>query len=193
MAAQREIIVVSGLPRSGTSLMMQMLELGGIAPLTDAIRAADVDNPKGYYEFERAKKTKHDPTWLPQARGKAVKMISQLLYDLPATETYQVLFMRRDLDEVVRSQEKMLIRLGQPVPDRSSIKVAFQRHLEKLLAWLPSQPTLQLLEVNYNHLLTDPQAPTKQIAAFLALPVDRELMLAAIDASLYRNRDVAVQ
>lgn len=106
-----EIIVVSGLPRSGTSLMMQMLDRGGIEIMTDHLRTADIDNPKGYYEFEDVKKVKQNADWLPSARGKALKAVSQLLYDLPPTEDYRVIFMRRDLDEMLRSQEKMLLRL----------------------------------------------------------------------------------
>src|SRR5215468_203263 len=108
MVMSSEIIIVSGLPRSGTSLMMQMLHAGGIRVLTDGERAADTDNPRGYFEFERVKQTKRDPSWLPVARGMAVKMISQLLYDLPASEQYRVLFLERDMEEVLRSQEKML-------------------------------------------------------------------------------------
>src|SRR5882724_9225667 len=107
-----EIIVVSGLPRSGTSLMMQMLAGGGVEIVTDAIRAADCDNPRGYQEFERVKKIKQDRSWLPEARDKAFKMVSQLLYDLPPSERYRIIFMQRDLDEVLASQEKMLERLG---------------------------------------------------------------------------------
>src|ERR1041385_6926415 len=103
-----EIIVVSGLPRSGTSLMMQLLEAGGIEVVTDHRRAAGADNPRGYREFERGKKIKDDASWLPELRGKAVKMVSQLLYHLPATENYRIFFMERDLDEVISSQEKML-------------------------------------------------------------------------------------
>src|SRR5262245_11345976 len=103
-----DIIVVSGLPRSGTSLMMQLLHAGGIAPLTDHIRTPDPDNPHGYDEFERVKKVREDTAWLPDARGKVVKMVSQLLIDLPPTEQYRVVFMDRDLDEVLDSQEKML-------------------------------------------------------------------------------------
>src|SRR5215510_7392515 len=101
-----EIIIVSGLPRSGTSLMMQMLDNGGLEVVTDHIRTADTDNPKGYYEFERVKKIKRDRSWLPETRGKAFKMVSQLLYDLPPTETYRILFMERDLEETLASQEK---------------------------------------------------------------------------------------
>src|SRR4051812_40928374 len=98
MTAPAEIVIVSGLPRSGTSLMCQMLANGGIEVLTDNIRTADPDNPRGYYELEKVKQIKHDASWLPDARGRAFKMVSQLLYDLPRTERYRVLFMQRDLD-----------------------------------------------------------------------------------------------
>src|SRR5438045_2458230 len=96
-----EIIIVSGLPRSGTSLMMQMLENGGVDVVTDNVRTADADNPRGYYEFEPVKKIKQDTSWLPATRGKAFKMVSQLLYHLPPSERYRVLFMERDLDEML--------------------------------------------------------------------------------------------
>ena len=87
------VTVVSGLPRSGTSMMMRILEAGGMDVLTDQIRTADVDNPRGYYEFEPVKKTKDDPSWIPEAAGKAVKMVYQLLYDLPDGFHYQILMM----------------------------------------------------------------------------------------------------
>ena len=109
-----EIIIVSGLPRCGTSLMMQMLVQGGFEAVTDHIRAADTDNPRGYYELEKVKKLKEDASWLPETRGKVVKMVSQLLFDLPAGERYRVIFMQRDLDEMLASQEKMLERLNRP-------------------------------------------------------------------------------
>src|SRR5690349_19374505 len=125
MSVDSEIIIVSGLPRSGTSLMMQMLAGGGVEILTDAIRTADDDNPRGYLEFEPVKKTKQDSSWVPAARGKAVKMVSQLLYDLPPAERYRIIFMSRDLDEVLASQEKMLARLGRPAAPRERMKKAF--------------------------------------------------------------------
>src|SRR5215813_5492419 len=131
-----EILVVSGLPRSGTSLMMQMLAGGGLEVVTDHVRAADTDNPRGYYEFERAKKIKADASWLPEARGKAFKMVSQLLYELPPSEEYLVIFMERDLDEMLLSQEKMLARLNRPAAPRDEIKRAFTQHLERLREWL---------------------------------------------------------
>lgn len=102
------IIIVSGLPRSGTSLMMQMLDDGGVPVVTDNIRAADADNPRGYYEFERVKKIRQDISWLPDMCGKAFKMVSQLLYELPANHRYRIIFMERDMDEMLLSQEKML-------------------------------------------------------------------------------------
>ncbi|MBY0458847.1 MAG: hypothetical protein K2V38_16030, partial [Gemmataceae bacterium] len=124
-----DVTVVSGLPRSGTSLMMQLIHAGGVEALTDNIRAADTDNPRGYFEFERVKKVKDDAAWLPDARGKVVKMVSQLLYDLPPTETYRVVFMERDIDEVLDSQEKMLSRLGREAAARDDMKRAFAMHL----------------------------------------------------------------
>ena len=114
------IIIVSGLPRSGTSLMMQMLQNGGVGVLTDNIRAADDDNPRGYYELDRVKTISHDASWLPDAHGKAFKAVSLLLYDLPASERYRIILMDRDLDEVLHSQETMLKRLGRIAAPRRS-------------------------------------------------------------------------
>jgi len=191
MSSHREIVIVSGLPRSGTSLMMQMLTAGGMQPLTDEIREADPDNPKGYYEFERVKKIKEDKSWLPDARGRVVKMISQLLYDLPDTENYKVVFMRRDIDEIIASQEKMLIRRGVAVPNRQAIKSAFTTHLQKLFAWIPSHPSLDLIEVNYNELISSPRVHAERINAFIPDVLHVEQMLVPVDSSLYRNRDVS--
>src|SRR4051794_3403004 len=125
-----EIIIVSGLPPPATSLMMQMLDKGGGEALTDNIRTADTDNPRGHYEFERVKKLKDDVSWVPEARGKAVKMVSQLLLDLPRSESYRVIFMQRDLDEMLISQEKMLERLNREAGPREDIKRAFIKHLD---------------------------------------------------------------
>jgi hypothetical protein len=188
MPLDSEIIVVSGLPRSGTSLMMQMLIRGGIPVLTDHVRGADADNPRGYYEFEAVKKTKADPSWLADARGKAVKMVSSLLYDLPDTENFRVIFQRRDLDEVLESQEKMLNRLGRSAAPRDAMKKSFNLHLERLFEWLPKQSHLRILEVSYNSILADPKTETQRIVAFLDNVPDRDRVLEAIDPTLYRNR-----
>jgi hypothetical protein len=186
-----EVIIVSGLPRSGTSLMMQMLDNGGVPVVTDHIRSADTDNPKGYYEFEQVKAIKRDPSWLPATRGKAVKMVSQLLYDLPPNESYRVLFMERDLEEVLLSQEKMLRRLGRAPAPREQIKPAFALHLERLHAWLAKQSNMALLRVSYNGLLEQPREHAERVRQFLGGAPDVEAMVRTVDPSLYRNRKAA--
>lgn len=183
-----EIVIVSGLPRSGTSLMMQMLDRGGLPAVTDNIRTADTDNPRGYYEFERAKKIKYDAAWLPDARGKVVKMVSQLLYDLPASEKFRIIFMDRDLDEMLVSQEKMLQRLNRPAAPREEMKHHFRIHLEKLYAWLGRQSHIRVLRVNYNELMQKPADAARLVSEFLDGRVDGERMAEAVDPALYRNR-----
>lgn len=183
-----DIIIVSGLPRSGTSVMMQMLDHGGVEVVTDNIRTADTDNPRGYYEFEKVKKVKLDASWLPGTRGKAFKMVSQLLYDLPPTERYRIIFMERDFDEMLLSQEKMLKRLNQPSAPRGAIKRAFTLHLERLHEWLPLQRHMQLLRVSYNDLVGGPEQQAERVSEFLGGKVKVEAMLKAIDPALYRNR-----
>jgi len=182
------IIVVSGLPRCGTSLMMQMLDRGGVPVITDRIRAADTDNPRGYYEFERVKKIKDDASWLPDARGKAVKMVSQLLYELPSSEKYLVIFMERDMDEMIRSQEKMLARLNKPSATADQIRRAFTSHLERLRDWIARRPNIEVLNVSYNDLMKRPAEQAARVAAFLGGEVDVEEMAGTVDSSLYRNR-----
>jgi len=188
MALDSEIVVVSGLPRSGTSLMMQMLDRGGISAMTDGIREADTDNPRGYLELERVKKTKEDASWVPLARGRAVKLVSSLLYDLPPTERYRVVFMERNLDEVLASQEKMLQRLGRHVAPADKMKSSFNIHLKRLFQWLPQQAHMRVVTINYNRLLTDPESECKRVVDFLDGRPVLEQMLSAVDRSLYRNR-----
>jgi hypothetical protein len=193
MALDSEIVVVSGLPRSGTSLLMQMLDRGGIPALTDEIRAADPDNPRGYYEFEQVKQTKKNPSWVPHARGKAVKMVSSLLYDLPAGEVYRVVFMQRDIDEILDSQEKMLLRLNRPAAPREQMKSSFAVHLDRVAKWLANQVNFRVLYLSYNQLLSDPESETNRVFEFLDGSSNVARMLEAIDPSLYRNRKKAVQ
>jgi len=182
------IIVVSGLPRSGTSLMMQMLDHGGVEVVTDHIRAADTDNPRGYYEFERVKKIREDASWLPEARGKAFKMVSQLLYELPSSERYHVIFMERDLDEMLVSQEKMLARLNRPAAPRDEIKPAYALHLQRLRGWLARQRNLDVLYVSYNDLVERPAVQAAHVSSFLSGRANAEAMAKTVDPSLYRNR-----
>lgn len=184
------VTIVSGLPRSGTSMMMRMLEAGGMPVLIDNIRTADPDNPRGYYEFEAVKQTKSDPSWLDSAPGKAVKMVYRLLYDLPNTYEYRVLFMRRNLDEVLASQRVMLERSGEAGADVTDEQIAnlFRSQLEKFEVWVQSQSNFKILEVNYNDMLADPQRHLKDANAFLDSVLDTQAMSAVIDPALYRNR-----
>ncbi len=184
------IVIVSGLPRSGTSMMMKMLEAGGMELLTDGIRAADEDNPKGYYEFEQVKRIEHDKSWLPAARGKAVKMISALLHHLPPDYSYKVIFMQRAMPEVLASQRQMLIRRGQDPDKISDERMAdlFSKHLEQVEAWLAQQPHFETLYISYNDMLVDPELYARRIDAFLGGGLDVERMVGVVDSDLYRQR-----
>jgi hypothetical protein len=184
------ITVVSGLPRSGTSMAMKMLEAGGVPALTDHIRTADTDNPKGYYEFERVKKLKDgDTAWLPEAEGKTVKIIAALLTHLPPEYEYRVLFMRRKVEEVLASQAKMLENRGEASKvDDDTMAALFNKHLLQVRAWMNSQPNLLYLDLDYNTMLADPEPFVRQINQFLGGDLDEEKMLAVIDRSLYRQR-----
>jgi len=190
LKSKKEIIIVSGLPRSGTSMMMKMLDAAGIAPLTDHIRTADDDNPKGYYEFERAKKLKEgDVAWLPNAQGKAVKIIGALLVELPANYTYRVLFMRRNMNEIIASQNKMLVRRGeeQKVDDRI-ISNLFKKHIQQVETWMQKQPKLRYLDVDYNEMLKNPLPQLDAVNRFLGGELDVDAMSAIVDPDLYRQR-----
>ena len=185
-----EIIIISGLPRSGTSMLMAMLEAGGFELLTDGIRTADEDNPKGYYEFEPIKKIKTDQSWLENAKGKVVKGISQLLLDMPPTYNYRVVFVRRDLDEVLASQKKMLVRRGTEKGGTSDedMRTLFLKHLEHVTDWLRRQKNFHVLYVNYNKLLKDPAGDIERINRFFAGRLNAQAMREVIDEKLYRNR-----
>ncbi len=187
---KKPVYIVSGLPRSGTSMMMKMLEAGGIPPLTDNIRTADVDNPKGYYEFERVKKLKDEDTgWLPEAAGKAVKVIGALLVELPQGYEYKVLFMRRDMDEILASQERMLKHRGEASKiDDATMKDLFEKHLRDVYRWMENQPDLTYIDVDYNAALQDPEAIAVRVNQFLGGGLDVKAMVDAVDAKLYRQR-----
>ncbi len=185
------VILVSGLPRSGTSMMMKILDAGGLEILTDNQRVADEDNPKGYYEFEIVKDLPGggDATWLDGANGKVVKIISFLLQHLPATKNYKVIFMRRNVEEILASQRQMLIRRGEPADgDDAKMAETFQEHLKRIRVWLANQQNIQVLYVDYNALMKEPQTSIQAVYDFLQLPLDKDKMLAVPDANLYRNR-----
>jgi hypothetical protein len=184
------ITIVSGLPRSGTSMMMQMIDVGGIPALTDNIREADEDNPKGYYELEAVKRTRKDASWLKEAPGKVVKMVHVLLLDLPLNRQYRVVFMRRHLDEVVKSQNIMLDRHGKAGidADKTKVKEVFRKQMQQVDKWMEDHDCFKCLYVDYNEIMGDPAPSVKAINAFLGGDMDTEAMMSVVDPSLYRNR-----
>ena len=190
-AAGAGIVVVSGLPRSGTSMMMKMLEAGGLPVAIDGLRAADTDNPEGYYELERVKDLdKGDVAWVDELQGQGVKVISALLEYLPPAHTYQVIFMHRNLQEVLRSQRRMLQHRGEAVDAVSDAEIAelFTKHVAKTLSWLRAQPNFTVLEVDYNAMLEEPLPPIQAINRFLGNRLNEGEMAAVVNPALYRNR-----
>src|SRR5437870_1104715 len=177
------ITIVSGLPRSGTSMMMKMLAAGGLEPLTDSIRAADEDNPKGYFEFERVKQIENDIAWLEDARGRVVKLISALLKHLPPSYNYKVIFMRRAMPEILASQRQMLIRRGEradSVPD-DKMAAMFEKHVAQIESWLAAQPNIETVYVNYNEVIDNPHSHAEEINNFLGGALNVEAMTAVAD------------
>jgi len=186
------VIVVSGLPRSGTSMMMKAIHAGGIDPIIDHIRKADEDNPKGYYEFEPVKKTKEDASWLQNASGKVVKMVYRLLYDLPAAYEYRVIFMQRDLKEVLASQNIMLERSGKTggaIPDEQ-MQALFKNELVKCEKWLAQQPNFKVLYINHRDMINRGTTLVQKINDFLDGGMDTSAMASTVDPTLYRNRNL---
>ncbi len=184
------ITIVSGLPRSGTSMMMKMLEAGGLPPLTDHVRTPDTDNPKGYYEFEQVKKLEHDKAWLKGAQGKAVKIIATLLKHLPPDYDYQIIFMRRNMDEILASQRRMLIRRGE-APDKiedEKLAQLFAHHLQQVESWIAAQPNVDVLYISYNDVVQSPANSAETIDRFLDGRLDAKEMARVVDPSLYRQR-----
>jgi hypothetical protein len=185
------IIVVSGLPRSGTSLMMSMLKAGGLSLLVDEIRTADENNPRGYYEYQKVKKLeKGESTWLSKAEGKAVKVIAPLLRHLPDQFRYHVIFMRREMEEIVVSQKKMRAGITADA-DQAEVEnlISLQeKYLNEILKWLEQQPNFTVKEIFYNKLIIDPEQELQDLKEFLDSSLELDAMTAKIDPSLYRQR-----
>lgn len=185
------ITIVSGLPRSGTSLMMSMLAAGGLEVLTDNLRMADDDNLNGYFEFEDVKnliKGEHD--WIATAHGKAVKVISTLLPYLPSGYPYRIIFMRRAFKEILASQRKMLINRGEN-PDRVSddqLAEIFEKDGQQVERWIDSQANVSRIDISYNQLMENPKPLVAKINMFLGGGLDEKRMLDLINPSLYRQR-----
>jgi len=184
------ITLVSGLPRSGTSLMMQMLVAGGMTPLADGERKADTDNPRGYLEWERIKQLPNDPACIAEGEGKVVKVISRLLLSLPGDHEYRVIFMQRPMPEVLASQDQMLRRRGtyKEVTNPAAIAAAFEKHLKEVYGWMDSRPNVKVLRIQYHDVLCQPQNISRKVSDFLGIPLNVEAMMQQVDSSLYRNR-----
>ncbi len=184
------ITIVSGLPRSGTSMMMKMLEAGGMEVVTDNIREADVDNPEGYYEFEKVKQLEEDASWIPDLEGKAVKMVSALLRHLPPEHDYHVIVMNRDFGEMLASQTKMLRRLGADSGGLSDEKMAdlFRKQVAGVNQWLAQQPNIQVLDLRYGDIVKDPLTHAQRVTDFLATTLDINAMACVVNPDLHRNR-----
>jgi hypothetical protein len=188
----KPIIVVSGLPRSGTSMIMQMLEAGGLEIVTDHIRKTDDDNPKGYYELERVKDLdkENNKGWLGKYKGKAIKIISFLLRDLPVTLNYKVIFIERCLDEILLSQNKMLINRGEngKIISDQKMKKNYENHLWRVKYFLKNTPNFDTLYINFRDVIQSPKKQALQIYNFLNSTPNMEAMARSVDKKLYRNR-----
>jgi Sulfotransferase domain len=184
------ITIVSGLPRSGTSMMMRMLEAGGIPPLADTIRCADDDNPNGYYEYEKVLMLERDSSWIPEAVGRSVKIVYRLLYHLPSKYNYNVIFMRRELGEVIASQEVMLRRKGKEPSGVTEGRLAdlFTKELRRFFDWVAAQPNIQLLVIDYKHVIDDPVKTAVELGRFLGQDLDEQSMARVCEPTLYRQR-----
>jgi hypothetical protein len=187
-----DIIIVSGLPRSGTSMMMKMLDAASIPIMTDGEREADIDNPKGYFEYERVKDLENDTdkSYIGEARGKVIKVISFLIKELPDDYSYRIIFMRRDIDEVIASQNKMIYRLG--TEDTSAtdaeVKKLYQRHLVQVKNLVDKKKNIEMIDVSHRRAINDPQGVAEQVNEFLGGELDVQTMAAVVDKKLYRNR-----
>ena len=181
--ASTPILVVSGAPRSGTSMMMRMLALAGVPVLTDGTRPADEDNPSGYFEWESIKRLATEPALIARAEGKAVKVVSALLADLPPDRNYEVIFMRRDARAILRSQETMIVRNG-----GLSIRLdaaELERHIDATLVRARAEPRIRLLEIGYDDLLERPETEVPRLVEFIG--ADRIKRPGALRAAMRKN------
>jgi len=185
-----DIVVVSGLPRSGTSMMMRMLEAGGVNLLTDSERGADDDNPRGYYEYAPVKRLARDASWVRDARGKAIKVVSRLLYELPTDFNYDVVFMQREIGEVLASQQVMLTRMGTRVAEseQEQLRLRFQSHLVELEEWLARQRCFRVLCTEFARVHAAAEEEAVRVRDFLGQDLDTNAMARAVDEALYRQR-----
>jgi hypothetical protein len=192
MQEANQVVVVSGLPRSGTSLMMKLLQKAGLPILTDNVRAADGDNQGGYYEYEPVKWMKEgDKSWMKNAVGKGVKIISHLLPNLPAGYSYKVVFMTRDLREIIASQDAMLKNrheMEEKPIDEGKLAQIFAQHVEKIRDWMANQANIEVIYVDYNQLVKNPVEQLKKLETPLNLKLNAADIISEINPAYYRQR-----
>lgn len=183
------ITIVSGLPRSGTSMLMQMLKNGGMEILSDKVRQADENNPKGYWEYEKVKTLPEENRWLLRADDKAIKIIAQLLKYIPIQQHYKVIFMERDMEEILASQDKMLEKMNKKdIINQSILKAAFSRQLEEVKIWLRKSANIETLYLSYTDVIENPIQAANQVNQFLNNSLNVTKMAASVDATLYRQK-----
>ena len=182
-----QIVIVSGLPRSGTSLMMQMLHKGGLNALTDSNRKADISNPKGYFEYDPVMALHKDNSWLHDAQNKSVKIVAPLLKFLDPKYRYKIIFMNRDLNEIVKSQQKMIGRDTETLPIK--LLETYKKHLNQVETWKSKEPGVELIYVSYKEALENTTSVVDKVKKFIGLDeMEEEAMLACVDKNLYRNK-----
>ncbi|MEM9885043.1 MAG: alkaline phosphatase family protein [Bacteroidota bacterium] len=185
------IYIVSGLPRSGTSMAMQMLQAGGLDIFTDEKRAADDNNQKGYFEHEAVKMLMRKKRWVSAATGKAMKVVAPLIKHLPLMYNYKVIYMERELTEILSSQQRMLKRLGKKVKEDQypiHIAAAYERQVEEAKKWASERDNVQILYLNYADVVAQPLEAALKMSEFIGQPLAIEKMIATVDSSLYRER-----
>ena len=189
-AHSKNVIIVSGLPRSGTSMMMKMLAEGGLSAVVDSLRQADEDNPNGYFEIESSKSLKDgEKKWLYDAQGKVVKVISYLLEFLPDDLSYDIIFMEREIGEILASQQKMLKRRNETSTlSDAEMEAQFREHLRAVKYWAARKPNMRILFVKYSEMVNAPETLCQSIVDFLEMPLDLKAMQSVPSQSLYRNR-----
>jgi len=180
------LVVVSGIPRSGTSLLMQMLRAGGVKILSDHKREADRSNPKGYLELEAVKKLAKDNSCLKGEKGKAVKVISHLLQYLPEGQQYKVIFMNRHINEIIKSQQKMLGQIEKKYP--KALMRAFDKEAKSIKEWAHAQPNIEILELDYGDIIDNASKQVDKIIDYLNAPLKKQKMIDVVDPSLYRSK-----
>lgn len=181
-----EILIITGLPRSGTSLMMQIIAKTEIPVLTDGNREKDINNPEGYYELDAVKSIVIDNSFLNDANGKAIKIVAPLPIYLDRQHSYRVIFMRREMDEILRSQEKMLIK--DQTSEREKYRTIYEFHLKKTYTFF-HENKIPFVDVNYNNLVADPETELQKLIDFCQLTAPLEVLVKIVNPDLYRNRN----